>query len=163
MKIDHLPLLCRSSAFDLTLTGQGVMMWMPGGIQEITPFQGGTGVPIQVMVDAQGAVEIERQRQLLAAKGEDPYFDFEHEDNGASFWAKQFFWSETPKPGIYARGEWTEDGNNGVAGKKWKKFSPVFHVDNKRARPARIVCKPDAHPNMGGLVNFAAFKQILPL
>ena len=139
------------------------MMWMPGGIQEITPFQGGTGVPIQVMVDAQGAVEIERQRQLLAAKGEDPYFDFEHEDNGASFWAKQFFWSETPKPGIYARGEWTEDGNNGVAGKKWKKFSPVFHVDNKRARPARIVCKPDAHPNMGGLVNFAAFKQILPL
>ena len=35
-------------------------------------------------------------------------------------------------------------------------------MDNTAAKPARIVCRADAKPNMGGLVNDPAFNQILP-
>lgn len=164
---DHNPylsdaLLC-AAAHELAETAGPVMMFMPGGMQTITPFAGGIGSPIEVMVDASGAAALNQQLTALAAKGKKPYFDFEHEDAGASFWPNEFFWSETPKPGIYARGEWTADGKSGVEGKRWRQFSPVFHVDNKAAKPARIVCKTDAKPNMGGLVNDPAFSNILPL
>lgn len=156
------PLMCRGAA-QLAPTLTNEVMWMPGGVHVITPFAGGMGSPIRVMVDAAGAVEIERQRAALTAKGQRPYFDFEHEDGGASFWPSTFFWKDGAEAGIYARGEWSADGKAGVEGKKWRMFSPVFHVDSKRASTARLVCKLDASPNMGGLVNTAAFKEISPL
>lgn len=162
MKENEHAIICRGSA-QLAPTVTNEVMWMPGGVQTITPVSGGIGAPIRVLVDAAGAAEIERQRAALTAKGQRPYFDFEHEDGGASFWPSAFFWRDGPEPGIYARGEWTADGKSGVEGKKWRMFSPVFHVDNKRAAVARLVCKTDASPNMGGLVNTAAFKEISPL
>jgi len=158
----HEALLCAAS-ISLPATVTGEMMFMPAGMQTITPFGGGIGQPISVMVDAAAAVELEQQRAALAAKGQMPYFDFEHEDDGASFWPTAFFWRDGPEPGVWCRGEWTADGLAGVEGKRWRGFSPVFHVDNKRARPARIVCKTDALPNMGGLVNNPAFKNLSPL
>lgn len=160
--LDESALLCAAS-IELNGTAATEFMFMPGGLQTITPFDGGIGQPITVMVDAAGAAELEKQRAALAAKGKNPYFDFEHEDSGASFWPTAFFWRDGPKPGIYCRGEWTADGEAGVVGKKWRKFSPVFHVDNKRAKPSRIICKLDALPNMGGLVNNPAFHNISPL
>lgn len=160
--LSTLALLCSGNvALPATITGE--FMFMPGGVQIITPFGGGIGQPIQVMVDENGARELEKQRAALEAKGTKPYFDFEHEDDGASFWPSAFFWKDGPEPGIYCRGEWTHDGKAGVEGKRWRGFSPVFHVDNKRARPAQIICKTDALPNMGGLVNNPAFKNISPL
>ncbi len=157
-------LLCRAAdPHDLGGTPEGVIMWMPGGVQILTPMAGGIGTPITVLVDASTAVAAERQRVALTAKGKDPYFDFEHNDDGASFWPKEFFWSTTPKPAVYARGDWSKDGDEGVKGKRWKKFSPVFHVDNKRAVPARVVCNEGAMPNMGGICNNAAFHNISPL
>jgi len=155
-------LLCAAS-YALPTTASNEMMFMPGGLQTITPFAGGIGQPITVLVDRSGAVALNQQCQELAAKGQRPYFDFEHKDDGASFWPTEYFWADSPAPGIYARGEWTAPGKTGVEGKTWRKFSPVFHVDNKRANPARIVCNPDAKPNMGGLVNDPAFKNISPL
>lgn len=160
--LDESALLCAAS-IELNGTAATEFMFMPGGLQTITPFEGGLGEPIMVLVDAAGAAALEKQRAALAAKGKNPYFDFEHEDSGASFWPTAFFWRDGPKPGIYCRGEWTADGEAGVVGKKWRKFSPVFHVDNKRAKPSRIICKLDALPNMGGLVNNPAFHNILPL
>ena len=155
-------LLCRAMiAVPVTVSNE--FMFMPAGRQTITPFGGGIGVPIEVMVDESSAMELERQRVALSAKGARPYFDFEHEDDGASFWPTQFFWRDGDAPGIYARGEWTADGKAGVEGRRWRGFSPVFHVDNKRARPARIICNDGAVPNMGGLVNNPAFKTISPL
>lgn len=160
--LDESALLCAAS-IELNGTAATEFMFMPGGLQTITPFEGGLGEPIMVMVDAAGAAALERQRAGLAAKGKNPYFDFEHEDSGASFWPSSFFWRDGSAPGIYCRGEWTADGEAGVVGKKWRKFSPVFHVDNKRAKPSRIICKTDALPNMGGLVNNPAFHNISPL
>jgi hypothetical protein len=154
-------LFCASVGMPATATGE--FMFMPGGMQSITPFGGGIGQPIQVLVDSQAAVQLEKQRAALEAKGAKPYFDFEHEDQGASFWPTLFFWKDGESPGIYCRGEWTADGKAGVDGKRWRGFSPVFHVDSKRARPAQIICNAEAVPNMGGLVNNPAFKKISPL
>lgn len=162
MKENAQAIFCRGAA-QLAPTITNEVMWMPGGIHTITPFAGGTGMPIRVLVDSAAAIEVEKQRSALTAKGQRPYFDFEHEDAGASFWPTAFFWKESPEPGIYARGDWTADGKAGVEGRKWRMFSPVFHVDNKRAAISQIICKPDASPNMGGLVNTAAFKEISPL
>lgn len=155
-------LLCRG-ACPLPATATGEMMFMPAGLQTITPFGGGIGAPIQVLVNPSGAAELEKQRSILAAKGKRPYFDFEHTDHGASYWPESFYWKDGPEPGIYCRGEWTRDGKEGVEGKTWRSFSPVFHVDSKTAKPAQIACRDYAHANMGGLVNDPAFKSISPL
>lgn len=155
-------LLCRG-ACALPATATGEMMYMPGGLQTITPFAGGIDKPIQVMVNKDGAKELEKQRAALTAKGKRPYFDFEHTDHGASYWPESFYWKDGAEPGIYCRGEWTADGKAGVEGKTWRMFSPVFHVDSKTARPAQLVCRDWASANMGGLVNEAAFKTISPL
>jgi len=155
-------ILCRA-AVQLAPTATGEMMYMPGGLQAITPIDGGIGQPIKVLVDGTGAAELNRQCSALKARNKRPFFDFNHEDGPASFWPAEFFFSEAPEPGIYCRGEWTASGRSGVEGKEWRQFSPVFHVDNKRGNPARIVCREFAKPNMGGLVNDPAFHTILPL
>lgn len=155
------PLACRMA--DLPDTEARTIMYMPGGRQTITPVGGGIGRPITVVVDAAGAAAVEAQRQALAAKGRKPYFDAEHADEFATFWPEKFEWRESPKPGIYATGELTSEGKAGIAGKKWRVFSPVFHVDDKTAAAARIVCNPAASPNMGAFCNNAAFSNISPL
>ncbi len=163
MKINETQaILCRA-AVQLAPTATGEMMYMPGGVQTITPVEGGIGAPIRVMVDAAGAAALNQQCVALKARNKRPFFDFNHEDGPASFWPEEFFYRESPEPGIYCRGEWTATGRASVEGKEWRQFSPVFHVDNKRANPARIVCRDLAKPNMGGLVNDPAFHQILPL
>lgn len=159
MKPQDGPILCRT-AIALPATATGELMYMPAGSQEITPIDGGIGAPINVMVDAAGAAALNAQLAALTAKGKKPYFDFNHEDGAAAFWPSEFVWRED---GIYARGEWSGRGKSAVEGKEWRQFSPVFHVDNKRANPARIVCRENAKPNMGGLVNDPAFHKILPL
>lgn len=138
-------------------------MCFPAGLQTITPYAGGVDAPIQVMVDKAGMIALEKQRVALTAKGKRPYFDAEHADDGATFWPDEFFWKDGDKPGIYARGSYTSKGIDGVEGRVWRTFSPVFHVDNKYGTPARIICNVNAKPNMGGLVNDAAFYNISPL
>ena len=154
-------LLCR--AVPAALVASGVMMYMPAGRHLIRPSQNGKAVEVEVLADAAGAGELERQRAALMARGTRPFFDFNHEDREASYWPEAFFWQEQPEPGIYCRGEWTTAGKVGVEGKQWRQFSPVFHVDSIRAKPARIVCNESACANMGGLVNKPAFRAILPL
>jgi hypothetical protein len=152
-------ILCRSRV-QLAPTITGEAMYMPAGLQEITPFSGGVGKPIKINVDANGAAEIEAQRAHLAGKGRQPYFDFDHADGPASFWIESFSW----KPdGIYAKGEWTQRGKQSVEGKEYRYFSPVFYVDDKHGDPAKIQCRKGAKANMGALINDPAFHNILPL
>lgn len=157
-------ILCRT-AVDLSPTATGEMMYMPGGLHTINPVAGGNKdkKPIRVLVNAIGAGELERQRVALEARGKRPFFDFAHRDEEASFWPAEFFWKDTPEPGIYCKGEWSSSGKSKVEGKEWRQFSPMFHVDNKRGNPARIVCQAAAKPNMGGLINDPAFHEISPL
>ena len=139
------------------------IMFMPAGVNEITPSQSGKPIRVQVLADPSAAIAIEKQRVALEAKGDTPYFDLNHDDVEASFWPKSFYWKDGPAPGIYARGEWSDVGLAAKQGKTFRSFSPVFHVDDTKRKPARIICYEQAKPNMGGLVNNPAFKKILPL
>jgi hypothetical protein len=165
MKSENDPIFCRMACPAPVVCGPE-MMWMPGGMQTITPVGGGIGQPIHVKVDAAAARIVEQQREAIVASGRSPYFDLNHEDGPASFRPEAFYWKESPAPGIYARGEWTPTGRAAVEGKEFREFSPVFHVDNKRVKPAQIIDAISAgrtkSSNMGGLVNDAAFTEMTP-
>ena len=151
---------CRA-AIKLDRIERNELVFLPVGVHAITPVQGGIGKPIKVLVNAEtaGAIELQRAR-VEAATDKRVYFDFNHEDGRASFWPQSFHWRASE--GVIAKGEWTSSGREAVEGKDFRAFSPVFHVDDKRKDPARVVCCDSAAPNMGGLVNDPAFSA-LPL
>lgn len=153
------PIECRA-AVEISPTATNEILFLPIGLHAITPVSGGIGRPIKVKVDQSSAVVIQKQYAALLASGKRAYFDFNHEDGPASFWPESFIWRQGE--GVVAKGEWTSRGKISVEGKDFRAFSPVFHVDNKRSDPATVVCKETADPNMGGLVNNPAFKD-LPL
>jgi anti-sigma28 factor (negative regulator of flagellin synthesis) len=158
MDDDTQPIECRA-AVEISATSRNEVLFLPIGLHSITPVAGGIGRPIKVKVDASTAEAIEAQRKIMAGKGKRPYFDFDHEDGAASFWPEGFAWRNGE--GVIAKGEWTARGRKAVEGKDYRAFSPVFHVDNKRSDPAKVICMEHAAPNMGGLVNNPAFN--LPL
>ncbi len=154
------PIECRA-AVEISPTATNEILFLPIGLHAITPVAGGIGRPIKVKVGPESAASIEAQRQKLMDRKTPPYFDFNHTDDAACFWPKTFVWRAGE--GVIARGEWTNRGKNAVEGRDYRAFSPVFHVDNKRSDSgAIVVCKDNADPNMGGLVNNPAFKD-LPL
>lgn len=154
------PIECRA-AVTLNRVERNEIVFLPVGVHAITPVSGGIGKPIKVLVDAETAGAIERQRAMIEARTDKRvYFDFNHEDGRACFWPLSFHWRASE--GVVAKGEWSESGRKAVEGKDFRAFSPVFHVDDKRKDPARVVCCEAASPNMGGLVNDPAFSA-LPL
>jgi len=157
MNEEDKPIECRA-AVAIEAAAANELTFLPAGLHEIRPVSGGIGKAIKVLVDARTAAEIERQRQEIQARtGKRPYFDFNHEDGAASFWPASFIWGAS---GVVAKGEWSASGKKAIEGKDFRAFSPVFHVDNKRADPAKVVCCVDAGPNMGGLVNDPAFSNL---
>lgn len=154
--------LCRAAVQIAPTAAEGSeILYLPMGVHQITPDAGGIGKPIKVLVDREAALETEKLRQAIVAKGKKPYFDLNHDDSAASFWPREFFWRENE--GVIATGDWSGTGKRSVAEKDFCAFSPVFNVDDKRADPARVVFKPNyLKPNMGGLVNDPAFNN-LPL
>src|SRR5215831_13253229 len=154
------PIECRA-AVQLDRVSRNEIVFLPAGLHAITPVSGGIGKAIKVLVDAATAGVVEQQRGAIEARTDKRvYFDFNHEDGRASFWPTSFHWR--PLEGVVAKGEWSESGRKAVEGKDFRAFSPVFHVDDKRKDPARVVCCEAASPNMGGLVNDPAFSA-LPL
>jgi hypothetical protein len=154
------PIECRA-AVAIEAAASNEIVFLPVGLHAIKPVSGGIGRPIKVMIDPRTAGEIERQRgEIQTRTGKRVYFDFNHEDGPASFWPESFTWRA--KEGVVAKGEWSASGKRAVEGKDFRAFSPVFHVDDKRKDPARVVCCEQASPNMGGLVNDPAFSN-LPL
>jgi phage I-like protein len=154
------PIECRA-AVAISPTATNEITFLPAGVHAIRPVSGGIGRPIKVLIDAGAAGEIERQRgEIQARTDKRVYFDFNHEDGRASFWPHSFIWRQSE--GVIAKGEWSASGRKAVEGKDFRAFSPVFHVDDKRKDPARVVCCEAASPNMGGLVNDPAFSA-LPL
>jgi hypothetical protein len=153
------PIECRA-AVEISHITSNEVLFLPVGLHEITPVGGGIGRPIKIKIGPEAAQALEEQRTALNANGKRPYFDFNHQDDAACFWPQSFIWR--PGEGVIAKGEWSSRGLTAVEGKDYRAFSPVFHVDNKRANPAKVVCKKLADPNMGGLVNNPAFKD-LPL
>jgi len=157
---EHGPIECRA-AVQISAISSNEILFLPIGLHAIKPVSGGIGIPIKVLVNSDSASAIEKQRgEITARTGKKVYFDFNHEDGPASFWPQSFSWRADE--GVVAKGEWTASGKRAVEGKDFRAFSPVFHVDDKRGNPARVICAEQARPNMGGLVNDPAFSA-LPL
>src|SRR5262252_2888822 len=157
---NNTPIECRA-AVQLDRISRNEIVFLPSGLHAITPVQGGIGKPIKVLVDANTAGAIEQQRSEIEARTDKRvYFDFNHEDGRASFWPSSFHWRAGE--GVVAKGDWSASGRKAVEGKDFRAFSPVFHVDDKRKEPCKVVCCESASPNMGGLVNDPAFSA-LPL
>lgn len=168
------PLICKDAGaeapiearlvFNAPETADGEFMYMPAGEYSINASMNKKPVTAQVLVEKAAAGELNRQLAEVSAKSDHkPFFDFDHKDGAASFWPKAFVWRDSPKPGVYAQGEWSASGKAAIEGKDFRAFSPVFYVDDPKAKPARIVCNPEAGLNFGGLVNKPAFKEISPL
>ena len=160
---DHNSLTCRAAVkLPPNAVETNEIVYLPEGLHEITPIEGGIGKPIKVLVDQQAAVETEKRRMAIIASGKKPYFDLNHDDREASFWPNKFFYR--PGEGVIAAGEFSGSGKRGAGEKDFWAFSPIFNVDNKFADPARVTFRDGARPkpNMGGLVNDPAFKD-LPL
>jgi phage I-like protein len=139
-------------------------MWMPGGIHPICASKGTRTVEVNVRVDRAAANAIQQQFVAVSARStHKPYFDFNHDDQGASFWPAGFTWKDSPQPGIYARGEWSKKGKEAIEGKEYRGFSPTFHIADEKADPAIVVANSRAKLNFGGLVNSPAFTTIEPL
>lgn len=90
------------------------------------------------LVDARGFVAVQEQ---IARRGLDVVFDYEHQSlNGgkapAAGWAKD--WRYTPDVGIEAKIEWTEEAAGYLAKGEYRYFSPVFYVNKKDNRLARL-------------------------
>lgn len=152
------PILCRGYVAAPINASANEIVYLPAGIVEGVPSQGNKPVNVQLMVTPESAKALEEQRRIIASRGDSPFFDFNHDDDAASFRVTRFDWREGV--GVIASGEWTKPGRDAIEGKAYRGFSPVCHVDDSKKRPACVVCHPRALPNMGGLVNNPAFKNI---
>lgn len=146
------------------LAEDGSVQMFPPGEQTVTPSRADGKKPeeITLTIDEGTAATIETQRAAMQAKadageGDAPFFDFNHDDGEASAWPKRIFWagSDPIKGGVRAEVEWSAAGDAAVKGKTFRRFSPVFFADGGRITGTT--------PNMGGLVNRAAFTRIAPL
>lgn len=145
-------------------TAVGEFMFMPGGTHTIFCKQGTKDVAAEVKVQRGDEALMQQQLEAVRSRGaQRPYCDFDHEGKEASFWPQSFTWRDAPQPGIYVRGEWSSAGKAAIEGKTYRAFSPVFHVDDVKKKPARIIAHPAKSLNFGGLVNDPAFTQICPI
>ena len=101
-------------AFDISQTADGKLMYAPAGRHTITVMQGAKKVTKHVLIEPAAVQALEAQRQHILAMGKAPMFDFNHNDDNASFRPTGFVWEEQPAPGIYAIGEWTGRGKEAV-------------------------------------------------
>lgn len=155
------PIQGRALASALGDTVPDVVMWMPGGVHNINALRGERPINITVEVNASAAAAAQQSlRDYLSNTRQRPCFDFDHDGKEAAGWPTEFFWSDTPEPGVYARVEWSKAGQEAISGKVYRSFSPTFDVDYAKTPPT-VIARPMTF--MGSLTNDPAFKQIRPL
>lgn len=136
------------------------IQWMPPGQHRIVAFRGKEPVSLTVRVNEAVASRLIGQFETFKARssaGQDdlPYIDFNHAGAEAAGHPERMWWAgEDPaQGGIRIKVAWTEPGRIALQGRAYRRFSPEFRV----AKSGEIV---GLGPNMGGLVNEAAFKSI---
>jgi len=138
------------------------LQWMPPGPQKPTCKVDGEARELSFTVKPQHATALNAQLQRLraaaaAGEGDLPLIDFNHDDGAASGRPTELYWGgEDPKKGgIRVKGRWTASGKAAVTGEapEFNRFSPEWYFDDD-GEPLAI------GPNLGGLVNRAAFKNI---
>ena len=134
------------------------IQYMPPGKHTITATRDGEPFEITLEVGEKAADNLSESLALLREAGQDPYLDFNHDDQEASAWVKAFHWGgdDAVTGGVRATVEWTEAGREAVAGRGYRKFSPTFVVNDVGEITGTT-------PNAGGLVNRPAFTAIAPI
>ena len=97
--------------------------------------------------------------RAAAGTGDEPFFDFNHEDGAASGHPTELYWAgdDLKTGGIRARGAWTGSGRAALTGRDYRRFSPQWEFDEATQEPTGVEL------NLGGLVNRAAFRKIQAL
>jgi len=146
-------------AIDAPAATEGEFLFMPAGQHEIRVSNRRRAVT--VLVEAATADALNEQLDAVKARtGNRPYLDFNHQDGEASFWPRRFIWREGQ--GVFVQGEFSDAGKAAIEGKRFRSFSPTFHLDDESGEPARVIANPYASLNFGGLVNAPAFHKIAP-
>jgi hypothetical protein len=167
----------------LNATESSTVMFMPGGDHRITPGADKGSAELTVRIDKNTPAVLNASLRAINEHlaPQRVYFDKDHQAVEATAWPQEFFWSETPQPGVYAKVEFTALGKELIDGKMMRAFSPGFTTDGalpKQIRagqhvvvsgtkrggeenPARVTGL--TAPDCGTLTNYPAFKKILPL
>jgi hypothetical protein len=145
-------------------SAEGDIQWMPPGVHTITPFVNGEPVEMTIDVNSATAAHFGGQVQDLRSRarlneGDYPFIDFNHEDSEAAAEVLELYWGgdDPVTGGIRAKVKWTGAGQEALAGKNYRRFSPQWILDKEAGKPIGI------DVNVGGLVNKAAFKGIQPV
>lgn len=135
------------------------MVYIPEGINEITPSVNGKPKRITVKVPADKGEAIAKalQASFDARNKVNPVraiFDFDHKDTGpAAAIPKRFFYEKGQ--GIMVERELTGSGKKAIKSKDYSYFSPTFLID-ENGTPVGV---PERGP-LGALVNDPAFRNI---
>lgn len=131
------------------------IQYMPPGKHTIRASKAGKPAELTVSVDSGVVDRLNASLVKLRADGQEPYIDFNHDDQGASGWVKAFAWGgdDAAKGGVRAQIDWTGAGKVALQGRDYRKFSPTFTVDKNGNVSGTTV-------NAGGLVNRPAFARI---
>ena len=101
-------------------------MAMPAGRHVCNFGQGGELARREILVTAASARAL--NEQLAAVNGRSAhraYFDFDHKDEIASAWPRQYLWRETPEAGVYCRAELSGAGAEAIGARNYRAFSQV--------------------------------------
>jgi phage I-like protein len=149
----------RPAALEVAADGSAPsdIQYMPPGRQTITPLRDGQPVQVTIVVDEATAQTLEASLLQALARGDRPWFDYNHEDGAASGHPLRFYWAgEDPKKGgVRCEVQWTPTAAQAIVQREYRHLSPVFFADEK----GRITGAP---LNMGGLVNASAFRNREP-
>lgn len=172
-------------AFTSELTAADApLMYAPGGEHVAVMGYGPAVAEVALRITPETAqvLQASLEAALRAHAPQRPFLDKNHEPgDGATGWPSEFFWSDSPQPGVYLRAELSDLGRAMIQGKIMRAFSPSFHSDadlpakpvkgqviripagkrGSKENPARMtgINFPDA----GTLTNDPAFRKILPL
>lgn len=140
------------------------IQWMPPGAHTVTPKVEGVAKTVTVDVNKELSDRLAAQFRAMsaaAAAGEEdvPFLDFSHKNDAAAGHVEDMFWAgPDPKSGgIRIKVAWTAAGRAALADRQYRRFSPQWLVHKNTGEIIGL------SPNMGGLVNHAAFSTIQPV
>lgn len=143
-------------------TAPDEIVYIPEGINTITPFVDGKPKKITVRMDPSKGVAVaaafqealdRRNVEAAANQNTNPWFDFNHKKEASS--AEPTGFRYEPGKGVMAQVIWSSDGRAAVEGRTLRYFSPNFFMDDEGS-PAAL---PERGP-LGGLVPEPAFRTI---
>ena len=143
------------SAASIDLEGEtpAEIIYFPKGDWRIKPVVNGKAKEVSVKVDESVASVLQADLNRRLKDTVRPYAAFDHKPGAASFLPKQFKWDDSK--GVVLEVDWTQAGEDAVAGRNYSYFSPTFLLSDK----GQVAGLPDTG-EIGSLTNNPAFREI---